>query len=122
MRAAKISEKRDHNKNLNDRKPRPAEKSLQRTVGTVDGVVNLPIQDICEATGVQDVTLAIELCQQAGNLQSARLPLSNLQQCAELALAAIRGLGPENATQSMLAVQMLGVHDLAIMFLRRASK
>jgi hypothetical protein len=71
------------------------------------------------ATGVRDGNLASLIVSQMSAMQvwgSAE----NQAVCLMNAMLAVREMEPKNATEAMLAVQMFGVHNAAIMFLKRA--
>ena len=70
------------------------------------------------ALGTSDLHLAQTLAQQAS--VTALSGTNDVEKC-NLALAALHSIGPENSLEAMLAVQMVGVHNLAMEFLGRAA-
>jgi hypothetical protein len=118
-------------KNLKEPKPTTGKKSLQKVVGTPDVLqvkrdLGVPQPGAFrQATGVQNGALARELVRQAADLQLGIMrrggPPPSGQERLDVVVATLGGLGPENATQAMLAVQMVGVHEAALRFLRRVS-
>ena len=78
-------------------------------------------EHIGKAVGVRDGKLALLLVPQMSALQvggSAEDGVHRLYQ----ATAALREMDPQNATEAMLAVQMFGVHNAAVMFLQRTTR
>jgi hypothetical protein len=121
-----MSERRNHGKKLTDGLLTAEQKSLRKvapthTVQTTSDAAVVALQkDVCEACGVNDPKLAAEILGQAAALQVWGRFKTDPERVAG-ALAILHGLNPENATQALLAVQMVGVHHNALMFLRRAS-
>jgi len=72
---------------------------------------------ICAATATSGKALAGRILAQ---LQSFQIGQSDFERRLNLALDALAGLQPTSTLESLLAVQMLGAHEAAVMFLRNA--
>jgi len=70
------------------------------------------------ALGIQDNDLATFLLHQAVNVEAS--PGLKPYQRLNGMIAAIHGLGPKDELESMLAVQMVTVHNLAMEFMKRS--
>ena len=76
---------------------------------------------ICKMVGVRDINFANLLMTQMSTLQLDGLAKDNVHLIHQAA-AALREIDPQNAAEAMLAVQMFGVHNAAVMFLQRATR
>jgi hypothetical protein len=75
---------------------------------------------MCKAVGIEDPVLAGDFLGQAASVQVWG-GLKNDKDRLMEALGFMRDIKPAGAMEAMLAVQMVGVHHAALMFLRRAS-
>jgi hypothetical protein len=106
---------------------RPANLQAVRTEADTDEVrerKNAIIAHAQKATGVSAKDVAIALAVQAAAIPVAGDAEGDPEKIRELVSAAVETLEqikPEGALQSMLAVQMIGVHNTAIKFLMRAT-
>jgi hypothetical protein len=75
-----------------------------------------------EATGTQDRNLGIVLIKQAVEAlwTPARMSNADLQEAVNAAVAALKGLAPNDALEGMLATQMVATHNAAMECLRRS--
>jgi trans-aconitate methyltransferase len=80
------------------------------------GLLRLKAQD---ATGVPDGEVANVLVAQAAAMAAQQT--GTAQELLQTAMHMLGQIKPEGALQSMLAVQMIGVHNSAVRFLMRAS-
>jgi len=74
---------------------------------------------VTKAAGVRNADLALLFATQMGAMQpgSARSRVQSLVDGVGL----LQEMEPQNATEAMLAIQMSGVHNAAVKFLRRAT-
>jgi hypothetical protein len=75
---------------------------------------------VCEATGTHNGDVANRIICQAASAQVWPKPAGEADRLIN-ATAVIREMAPQNATEAMLAVQMLATNDAALMFLHRAT-
>jgi hypothetical protein len=75
---------------------------------------------VCEATGTQRCDVADRIINQVSSAQVFPRPRNDADHF-DKAIAVISELAPQNATEAMLAVQMIATNDAALMFLRRAT-
>jgi hypothetical protein len=74
-------------------------------------------EEFLEATGARSTEVATRfLIQGVSVLESGADPIET----AGLALRLLEEMAPRNATESMLALQMMGVHNAAVEFVRRS--
>jgi hypothetical protein len=76
---------------------------------------------ICQASGIRGERAAERILSQMDRMQLWRLEDANGGERALAALEMLIELKPANVMEAMLSVQMVGVHDAALMFLRRAT-
>jgi len=87
-----------------------------KTQKRIDGL----LKHSCEVTGARTDEFADRIIvQAAGSLVSPR-PKSGSDVQAIAGFAAIAEMAPQNATEAMLATQMIAVHEAALLFLKRA--
>lgn len=97
--------------------------SVDVSEGTAEQVAELVL-----ATGARDPALALELVSQTSNV-IGRLPpdatgpelQAAIERRANLALAAVHGIGPADTVEGMLASQMTALHSLAMVTMQRAA-
>jgi hypothetical protein len=107
------------------RREMPPRAKMTREGGKVkvecENVEKLALWDIklAEATGTVSDTLINSFLTQATNTfwGYQESPSSD---CINATIALLHGIRPQDETEGMLAVQMVGVHNLAMEFLRRA--
>lgn len=75
---------------------------------------------LAATAGVRDEKLAQLIVRQMGAMQIWCLAEDRVDRLINAA-AALREMEPKNATEAMLAVQMFGTHNAAVMFLQRAT-
>src|ERR1041384_1025427 len=77
-------------------------------------------EEICQVTGVKAVEVANQIVSQ---MRAMQLWASDAPDKDKLfiAFAMLAELKPSNATEALLAVQMFGVHEAALLFLKRAT-
>jgi hypothetical protein len=76
---------------------------------------------MCQLTGIKSKELANRIFYQVGLIQVLEPPTDRLGDRLGIALQTLGELQPQNATQALLATQMIGVHHAAITFLHRAT-
>ena len=76
---------------------------------------------MCQQTGIKSKELAQRILSQVQLIQVLEPPTDPLGDRLGIALQTLRELQPQNATQALLASQMIGVHHAAITFLYRAT-
>jgi hypothetical protein len=72
------------------------------------------------ALGLKDEKAALQILMQALNVPSCG-PSKDESDRLVAALGTLMEIGPKGAMESLLAVQMMGVHNAALMFLRNAT-
>jgi len=77
-------------------------------------------ESLVDATGVGDPKLAHLIVSQMSAIQIGGSAENKIERLTN-AMAAVEEMDPKNATEAMLAVQMFGVHNAAVTFLRRAT-
>jgi len=70
--------------------------------------------------GLKDEKAALEILMQALNVRSCGTSKDDLDRLIT-AFGTLMEIGPKGALESLLAVQMMGVHNAALMFLRTAT-
>ena len=103
--------------------PRPQANGLQLAIAEarrqkrIDGL----LKHTCEVTGTRTDDFAHRIIiQAAGSLVSPR-PKDGRDLQLVAGFAAIAEMAPQNATEAMLATQMIAAHEAALMFLSRAT-
>ncbi len=74
----------------------------------------------CKLTGTTSLDVANRIMTQVANAQVWPKPNAGFDQRIK-AFSGIAEMDPRNATEAMLATQMIGVHEAAMMFLHRAT-
>lgn len=74
----------------------------------------------CEVTGTHSHDVASRMIFQVANAHVSPKSKDVNDRLID-AIRAMAEMAPQNATEAMLAVQMIGAHDAALMFLRRAT-
>jgi hypothetical protein len=74
-----------------------------------------------EFTGTSDPELLLHLVCQASNAGTRYVKCNNKDISQGAILAALKGIGPQNEIEGMLAVQMVSTHNAAMECLRRAA-
>jgi hypothetical protein len=74
----------------------------------------------CESLGLEDQELAVVLVNQVKQLQAA-MSLGDGIGGLSIAMGMMFEMKPENLPQSLLAVQMSGVHHAALLYMKRAA-
>jgi hypothetical protein len=100
------------------------QKSVELANASADPATQAELQAKLEeilaiATGVQDGKLASHIVSQMSAMQVWGSSENQAERLMN-AMWAVREMEPKNATEAMLAVQMFGVHNAAIMFLKGA--
>jgi hypothetical protein len=99
------------------RKPSPEPDLQQQNRSKLVGEIE---ELLCRVCGVQSVRLAQQLVGQAGAMQVwSRLEADN--ELLQAAVDLLSELQPKNVTEALLAIQMIGVHHAACLFLKRAT-
>ena len=77
-----------------------------------------------KSSGVRDQRLADKLLVQAAGASLSHWTPKDVSLCQrlELAASALTEMEPSNATEAMLALQMIAVHDAVLLFLMRATQ
>lgn len=78
------------------------------------------VRTACKVTGTQHLDAADRFIAQAGYALVWPKP-KNTEDHLIRASAVMAEMAPQNATEAMLATQMIAAHDAALMFLRRAT-
>ncbi len=78
------------------------------------------VKTACKVTGTQHLDAADRFIAQAGYALVWPKP-KNTEDHLIRASAVMAEMAPQNATEAMLATQMIAAHDVALMFLRRAT-
>ena len=73
------------------------------------------------ALGLKDEKAALQILMQALNVPSCG-PSKDESDRLVAALGTLMEIGPKGAMESLLAVQMMGVHNAALMFLRNCGR
>src|ERR1039457_1370053 len=74
------------------------------------------LSDICTPTGTQHDEVAIRIVSQvAGSLVQSKA--TSADQSLLQAICTIAGLAPQNATEAMLATQLIATHEAAMLFM-----
>jgi len=81
-------------------------------------MISTMAEGLCALTGTEGRAIAGRIAAQMQSLQIGDLDLSRRLAIAIDCLAELR---PSNAMESMLAVQMVGAHEAAVVFLRNAT-
>jgi hypothetical protein len=76
--------------------------------------------DMCQLAGIKSKDLAERIPSQVAKLQVLEASPAPVERLV-IAWQTLGELQPENATQALLAVQMIGVHHAAVLFLYRAT-
>lgn len=104
--------------------PIPVGKSDSRSVAmkkkTSEQLVNEVIQSACEVTGTERLDAADRFIAQAADALVWPKPKDAHDHLIR-ASAVIAEMAPQNATEAMLAVQMIATNDAALLFLRRST-
>ena len=74
----------------------------------------------CKSTGTHSDYVAIRIICQAASAQVWPKPADEADRLVDAA-ALIREMAPQNATEAMLAAQMIATNDAALMFVHRAT-
>jgi hypothetical protein len=85
-----------------------------------DQRVALTYQALCDVIGVKTIDVALRLLSQLVHLQHTETPQSDADELVK-SIALLAELQPTNATEALLSVQMIGVHQAAMVFLARAT-
>jgi hypothetical protein len=85
-----------------------------------DELISKLAETACKITGTSSHDVADRIIQQVANAHV--WPKSrDVHDHAIKAIAAMAEMAPQNATEAMLAVQMIATHEAGLMFLRRAT-
>jgi hypothetical protein len=76
-------------------------------------------EQFSSAFGVDNTPFAASLIEQ---VKGTAAPTQGGRPCVEEAFALVQAIGPKDALEAMLVVQMVGTHNLAMEFLRRAAQ
>ncbi len=85
-----------------------------------DELIDGLLRKSCQVTGTRTHELSDRIITQLGYALVWPEPKGSERKIVE-AFAAIAEMAPQNATEAMLATQMIAVNDAALMFLRRAT-
>jgi hypothetical protein len=75
---------------------------------------------LCNVTGIKSREVAHQIWSQMMSMQVGGADLTDIQKM-NVTLQMMAELKPGNATEALLAVQMFGVHEAALVFLKRAT-
>lgn len=109
--------------------PELATNNTKAVVPRHAGVVRLSKQNLpadfanllCKSLGIRSSELPDRIVIQANALQVSGPSDLDPSERLLMAIAMMQELGPENGAEALLAVQMIGVHEAAVTFLRAAT-